>query len=101
AAGQAVLVDLRAARGGSCLANKLMVLATDTVREAFAARGVRLLRADWTRRDPEITAALARHGRNGVPLYLLYDGKGSAPQVLPELLSTGVVLDALERIARR
>ena len=101
ASGQPVFVDFTAAWCVSCQANKLMVLDTDTVREAFDARGVRLLRADWTRRDPEITAALARHGRNGVPLYLLYDGKGSAPQVLPELLSTGVVLDALERIARR
>ncbi len=101
ASGQPVFVDFTAAWCVSCQANKLMVLDTDTVREAFDARGVRLLRADWTRRDPEITAALARHGRNGVPLYLLYDGKGSAPQVLPELLSTGIVLDALERIARR
>lgn len=101
ASGEPVFVDFTAAWCVSCQANKLMVLDTGTVRQAFDARGVRLMRADWTRRDPAITAELARHGRNGVPLYLLYDGKGGAPQVLPELLSTGVVLDALDRIALR
>jgi thiol:disulfide interchange protein DsbD len=32
---------------------------------------VALLRADWTRRDPAITQALAALGRNGVPVYVL------------------------------
>lgn len=101
AAGEPVFVDFTAAWCVTCQANKLMVLDADSVREAFDAHGVRLMRADWTRRDPAITAELARHGRNGVPLYLLYDGTGGEPQVLPELLSTGMVLDALERIASR
>lgn len=101
ASGQPVFVDFTAAWCVSCQANKLMVLDTEAVREAFEARDVLRLRADWTRQDPAITAELARHGRNGVPLYLLYDGKGGAPQVLPGLLSTGIVLDALDRVARR
>ncbi|MCO5120793.1 MAG: thioredoxin family protein [Burkholderiaceae bacterium] len=101
AAGEPVFVDFTAAWCVSCQANKLLVLDTDAVRAAFDARGVVMLRADWTRQDPAITAELARHGRNGVPLYLLYDGRGGEPQVLPELLSTGIVLAALERIPRR
>lgn len=101
AAGQPVFVDFTAAWCVSCQANKLMVLDTETVRDAFDAREVTMLRADWTRQDPAITAELARHGRNGVPLYLLYDGRGGSPHILPGLLSTGIVLDALERIARR
>ena len=49
---------------------------------------VALLRADWTRRDAAISAELARLGRNGVPVYALYKpGAGSAPTLLPELLS--------------
>ena len=55
------------------------------------------LRADWTHRDPAITAALARHGRNGVPLYLLHAPGRSQPLVLPELLTPGLVLEALAR----
>jgi thiol:disulfide interchange protein DsbD len=60
----------------------------------FAARQVALLRADWTRRDPAITAELARLGRSGVPVYVLY-APGKAPQVLTELLSTTEVRQAL------
>jgi thiol:disulfide interchange protein DsbD len=45
---------------------------------------VLLLEADWTRRDDAITALLQRHGRQGVPLYLIQI-PGQSPQVLPQL----------------
>jgi thiol:disulfide interchange protein DsbD len=57
-------------------------------------RNVELVRADWTRRDPTITRALAALGRNGVPVYVLYR-PGKAPLLLPEVLRKQVVLDAL------
>ncbi|MFN7309630.1 MAG: hypothetical protein ACK5S1_02410, partial [bacterium] len=63
----------------------------------FADKGVLLMRADWTNRDPQITAALAEHGRNGVPLYVLHDARGGAT-VLPEILTTGLVLEALGKL---
>jgi thiol:disulfide interchange protein DsbD len=97
ASGQAVFVDFTAAWCVTCQANKRLVLGRDSVREAFARRGVTLMRADWTNRDDEITRELARFNRNGVPLYVLYDGNGGA-QVLPELLTEGIVLDALARL---
>ena len=65
------------------------------MREAFARAGVLRLRADWTRQDPAITAALARHGRNGVPLYLLHRPGQAQPLVLPEILTPGLLLEAL------
>ena len=60
----------------------------------FGAKKVTLLRADWTRRDPAITAALAQLGRNGVPVYVLYQA-GRAPVVLSEILSVTEVRKAL------
>jgi thiol:disulfide interchange protein/DsbC/DsbD-like thiol-disulfide interchange protein len=90
-----VFVDFTAAWCVSCQANKKLVLERDAVVEAMRARGVVALRADWTQRDPAITAALARHGRNGVPLYLVYRPGARGPAVLPELLTVGIVLDAL------
>ncbi len=60
-------------------------------------RRVLRLKADWTHRDPAITAELARFGRNGVPLYLLYRPGEREPQILPELLTQGMVMDALTR----
>ena len=90
-----VFVDFTAAWCISCQANKKLVLERDAVARAFRAQRVVLLRADWTRRDPAITAELARHGRNGVPLYLVYRPGEPRPRVLPEILTPGIVLDAI------
>ena len=63
----------------------------------LAAKNVALMRADWTRRDPAITAALAAFGRSGVPVYALY-APGKTPVLLPEILSERIVLDALKSL---
>jgi thiol:disulfide interchange protein DsbD len=94
AAGKPVFVDFTAAWCVTCQVNKKVVLETKAVRSAFAAKGVVLMRGDWTRRDPAITDALARFGRNGVPVYALYS-PGRAPVLLPEILRSQIVLDAL------
>jgi thiol:disulfide interchange protein/DsbC/DsbD-like thiol-disulfide interchange protein len=95
AEGRTVFVDFTAAWCVSCQANKKLVLERESVVEAMRERGVVALRADWTQRDPAITAALARHGRNGVPLYLVHRPGESQPRVLPELLTVSTVLEAL------
>jgi thiol:disulfide interchange protein len=87
-------VDFTAAWCVTCQVNKRLVLTDAAVMSAFAARGVELVRADWTRRDPAITQALAALGRQGVPVYVLYR-PGKAPMVLPEVLQRQTVLDAL------
>jgi len=65
------------------------------VREAFAARNVAYLKADWTRGDPAITALLRDQGRDGVPLYLFWAPGAAAPVLLPQILTEGLVIDAL------
>jgi thiol:disulfide interchange protein DsbD len=92
-----LFVDFTAAWCVTCQANKRLVLSTETVHAAFVQRGVTVMRADWTNRDDEITRELARFNRNGVPLYVLYDGNGRS-EVLPELLSERLVLEALGRL---
>ncbi|RPH46645.1 MAG: DUF255 domain-containing protein [Burkholderiales bacterium] len=93
--GRTVFVDFTAAWCVSCQANKKLVLEREAVTSAMRERGVVALRADWTQRDPAITAALARHGRNGVPLYLVLRPGEPRPRVLPELLTASIVLDAI------
>jgi thiol:disulfide interchange protein DsbD len=99
AQGRPVFVDFTAAWCLSCKVNERVALDTDAVRQAFKERNVVLLKADWTLADPEISQALQRYNRDGVPLYLLYSPKNpDAPQVLPEVLTPGIVLDALHRL---
>jgi thiol:disulfide interchange protein DsbD len=100
AAGRPVFVDFTAAWCVTCQVNKRLVLNTDDVRAAFARRNVALVRADWTRRDPAITQALAGLGRNGVPVYVLYR-PGKTPLLLPEVLQQQAVLDALATLDNR
>jgi thiol:disulfide interchange protein DsbD len=97
AEGKPVFVDFTAAWCVTCQVNKRVALNADATRAALAREGVVLMRADWTNRDARITAALAEFGRNGVPLYLLYDRSGT-PTVLPEILTPGAVIEALERL---
>jgi thiol:disulfide interchange protein len=94
AKGEAVFVDFTAAWCVSCQVNKKLVLNTEDTQQAFSKAGVTLMRADWTRRDAQITEALARLGRNGVPVYVLYR-PGKAPLLLPEVLTPGRVREAL------
>ena len=89
-----MLVDFTAAWCVTCQYNKRTTLADERVLASVAERGVALLRADWTRRDPAVTAALAELGRNGVPVYAIYR-TGQPTTVLSEVLSVREVLDAL------
>ena len=94
ASGRPVFVDFTAAWCVTCQVNKRLVLNADDVRARFAEKGVALVRADWTRRDPAITQALAALGRNGVPVYVLYR-PGKEPLLLPEVLQRSTMHEAL------
>ncbi len=55
---------------------------------------------DDTRYLDSITTELQRFGRAGVPLVLVYPKNPEAqPIVLPEVLTPGIVLDALQQAA--
>ena len=97
ARGQPVFVDFTAAWCLSCKVNERFALGTEAVKQAFTDKKVALFRADWTHNDPTISATLQKYNRDGVPLYLLYSPQNpDFPQVLPEVLTPGIVLDALK-----
>ena len=91
---QAVFIDFTAAWCVTCQVNKQTTLRNPRVLKAFADRNVLLLQADWTRQDPAISQALAALGRSGVPVYVLHV-PGKPPQVLSELLTPDLVIQAL------
>jgi thiol:disulfide interchange protein len=97
ATGRPVFVDFTAAWCVTCQYNKKTTLSDQRVMADLAAKNVTLLTADWTRRDPAITAALAELGRNGVPVYVFYKS-GRAPVVLSEVLSVDEVRSAIAKL---
>lgn len=94
--GQPILVNVTADWCITCLVNEKRVLSSQVVQQALRKHRVHYLKADWTRRAPEITELLTRFGRTGVPLYLVYPADGSDNIiVLPQLLTKTSVLAAL------
>ncbi len=98
AAGQPVFVDFTAAWCVTCQVNKRVALNNAAVVKAFASCKITPLKADWTRQDPRITAALSALGRNAVPVYALYVPGEDAPHLLPELLTPSLVLDEIAKL---
>lgn len=97
--GRPVFVDFTASWCVTCQANKLAVLDRENVQRAFKEHNVKLLIADWTNRNAEISKTLESFGRTGVPLYLLYAPDGTA-KILPELLTQDIVVDALKALPK-
>jgi thiol:disulfide interchange protein DsbD len=96
AEGKPVFVNFTADWCVTCKVNERVALSSAEVGRAFERTGVVYLKGDWTSRDPVIAEALAAHGRAGVPLYLLYAPGASQPRILPQLLTQGAVIRALE-----
>jgi thiol:disulfide interchange protein len=76
-----------------------VALSSDAVTSALADKGVTYLKGDWTNNDPAITEVLRQYETSGVPLYLLFPADAGKPaEVLPQILTEGIVLEALTRI---
>lgn len=96
AAGHTVFIDFTAAWCLTCQVNERVTLSHPDVQAAFRSNNIAFLVADWTRRDPAITSALHKYGREGVPTYvILRPTPNSTPQLLPEIITPSIVLKSL------
>ena len=99
--GHTVFIDFTADWCFTCKVNERTVLADREVKARFEELEVKLVKADWTSEDPQITALLQKFGRSGVPLYVIFSGgRADAPLVLPEVITKGIVLEKLAEAVR-
>lgn len=95
---KSVFIDFTAEWCLTCKVNEKTVLADEAVIATLKEKNIVTMKADWTNRNETITRLLQKFGRSGVPLYVLFPaGKPTEPIVLPEVITTGIVLEALRK----
>ncbi len=95
AEGRPVFINFTAAWCITCKVNERIALSKTDVESAFKRANVAYMKGDWTNRNAEISAALRAVGRDGVPLYLYYAPGATAPVILPQVLTPGMVISAI------
>ena len=97
--GHIVYVDFTARWCVTCQTNKAAVFSSDKIVESITSHEVILLKADWTNRDAGISEELQRFNRSAVPFNLIYSPGSKTPEILPEILTSGIVLRAIQAAA--
>lgn len=95
AEGRPVFVDFTAAWCVTCKVNEKVVLDQARTRKLFGDTNTAFLIADWTNKNDVIAAELAKYGRAGVPLYLVYNQDSVSPVILPQVLTYDVIREAI------
>jgi len=98
--GRPIFVNFTAAWCITCKVNEEVALKSEGFRQALERGNIAYLVGDWTNQDPEISQMLEKFGRAGVPLYLLYSGKDEPPEVLPQILTEGMVLSKFASLSQ-
>jgi thiol:disulfide interchange protein/DsbC/DsbD-like thiol-disulfide interchange protein len=95
--GKVVLVNFTAAWCVTCKVNEALVFNRPEVAATLQDQKVAYFVGDWTSQDPLIKAELSRHGRQGVPLYVLYRPGVPEPEILPQQLSAEGLIGAIRK----
>lgn len=86
--GRPVFVNFTADWCITCKVNELTTFKSEAAAKFVESKGILMLKADWTMKDENIRKELQKHGRYGVPLYLMYTPINPAkPKVLEQVLT--------------
>lgn len=95
--GKAIFVNFTASWCITCQVNDRTSLSTQAVKQAMARTGTVYMVADSTSFNADIDDAMNTFGQGGLPLYVVYPADGSAPKVLPQVLTPSIVVTALDQ----
>jgi thiol:disulfide interchange protein DsbD len=82
----------------TCKVNERVALRSKEVIAAFRDYKIRYLLGDWTDGGKEIGEVLTRFKREGVPLYVLFDGESGKYEILPQMLTPSIVIHAIKKL---
>lgn len=99
--GKAIFVDFTASWCITCQVNERTSLSTAAVKQALASTNTIYMVADSTKFNADIDDAMTAFGQGGLPLYVVYPADGSAPKVLPQVLTPTIVVDALNQASAK
>jgi thiol:disulfide interchange protein len=97
--GKPIFVDFTASWCITCQVNERTSLSTQAVKAAMARTNTIYMIADSTKYNPDVEQALSDFGRGGLPLYVVYPADGGKPVILPQVLTPGIVITALDNAA--
>lgn len=97
--GRAIFVNFTASWCITCQVNDKTSLSTAAVKSALARTGTLYMVADSTKFNADIDDAMSQFGQGGLPLYVVYPADGGKPQVLPQVLTPAIVVNALDQAA--
>ena len=90
---QAIFINFTAAWCITCQVNEKTTFSDQKVRQYTQENNIKMLKVDWTNRDPKIAQFLQQYGRAGVPLYLYYPLGQTEAKILPEVLSPELFIE--------
>jgi len=93
-----IFVDVTADWCATCQFNKINVLNTSLVKEAFLKYNVIKVRADWTKSNKKIEEFLQGNKKFGIPYNVVYNKNNVKGIELSELLSVKEVLKILDNL---
>lgn len=97
--GKPIFVNFTASWCITCQVNDKTSLSTAAVKAALARTGTLYMVADSTKFNPDVDDALSQFGQGGLPLYVVYPADGGKPEILPQVLTPAIVVNALNQAA--
>lgn len=100
---QPIFVEMTAAWCVTCKFNNNIAINIPQTKKIIQDEDIIYLIGDWTNYDAEITSYLESFDRRGVPIYVYYGrpdpktGVRPSPELLPPLLTPGIVANALDQ----
>ena len=95
---QIVFVDVTADWCATCQFNKINVLNKSNIENIFIKNNIKLVRADWTKPNPEIDNFLKDFNKFGIPFNAFFSSEFPNGIILSEILTEKELIDSISKL---